>query len=111
MSEPLEGDPFGIGLTGYTREEGEAILRGEPVGGVRLPEPDVAPRDFSCANRLDFIETGTCNLCGIKGQPFQIFGCTIHGKCSIHRKNTLVKSCKSCEERIPVALSEPTPVD
>lgn len=110
MSEILDGDPFGIGLTGYTREEGEAILRGEPVGGVAAQQPIVEPRDFTCENRLSFIEIGVCDLCSMKGQPFEIFGCALHGQCSLNRRHSRVKSCVACGDRIPVANADPSAV-
>ena len=54
-----------------------------------------------CIHRGEELETGTCDLCGLKGQSFQIYSCSIHGKCSLTRKHTKVKSCGACDDFKP----------
>lgn len=96
MNEPLSTDEYGLGFTGYTREEAKAMLRGDSV-----PEPP--PTDFSCVHRGAMIEIGKCDVCSMKGQPFEILACAVHGRCSIGGRNRKVRSCLRCEDRIPVA--------
>lgn len=98
MREILDGDPFGIGLTGYTREEGEAILRGDAI-----PQPSIA--EWPCIHRGEVVELGACNVCGLRGQPFEIFACSVHGRCSIGYRHTAVKSCFRCDDQISIALA------
>lgn len=52
-----------------------------------------------CVHRGELLEIRHCNLCGIKGQPFEVFACGIVGECSIGRKHSGVQSCTSCEHR------------
>ena len=92
MSDHLETDIFGLGFIGYTREEGEAMLRGETIA-----EP--SPGWCSCQHRGDKLRVGTCDLCGIRGQPFEVFACSLHGECSLRRKHSKVKACASCHDR------------
>lgn len=94
MTPIVEGDPLCIGQTGYTMEEGLAVLNGTR----RVETPD-SQLDLSCVHRGPFLEIGACDQCGEKGQPFEVFACTVHGRCSFRRKHRKVKSCAACEER------------
>lgn len=51
-------------------------------------------------------ETHLCDLCSLKGQPFQVYACAIHGECSLTRKHSQVKSCAACAD-FAVAQSAP----
>lgn len=103
MSEPLDGDPHGLGFTGYTQAQAEAILAGQSIASV--PDPDSA----ECANRGELIEVRLCDLCGVRGLPFEVFACQIHGECSKFRKHSQVKSCAACQDFRPIPLATDDP--
>lgn len=44
------------------------------------------------------IRIGTCNQCGMKGQPFNVYPCSVHGECSIRFYDRKVKPCLTCAE-------------
>jgi len=70
--------------------------------GQPAPErPAPAPQTFDCVHRGPVRETRLCDLCGIKGQPFEVLGCALHGECSIGRKHSKVRSCVGCADREP----------
>lgn len=51
-----------------------------------------------CSHRGELIEVRKCDLCGIKGQQFEVFACNLHGECSAGRKHSKVKSCLTCQD-------------
>ena len=53
----------------------------------------------SCVYRGELARIGECDLCSMKGQPFDLYLCEIHGECSLHRRHSKVKSCAACLER------------
>lgn len=70
---------------------------------------DAAPAAFqpdprytqACANRGVVIEQGTCNACGIAGQPFDVFACELHEKCMVRRfrnDRPELKVCVNCDD-------------
>jgi hypothetical protein len=38
-----------------------------------------------CAHRGEVLERATCTACGMKGLPFDVFACAIHGRCMVRR--------------------------
>ena len=76
-------------MFGYTPEEGAAILLGEVA----------TEASGECVHRGPWLETMKCDLCGMKGQPFDVFACAVHGRCSLRRRHSKVKSCLACAER------------
>lgn len=101
MNELLRTDEFGLGFVGYTREQGEAML----CGSAR---PEQSRADWPCIHRKELLEIGACDLCGSRGQPFEILRCSIYGRCSIGRRHSQVKSCAACEMRMPNGDGEAT---
>lgn len=98
-------DHLGIGLLGYTLAEQQAI--------VAQRSPNVTDEiRFACRHRGRVIRTDKCDLCGSKGQPFDVLSCEIYGECSITRKHKAVRSCVACEDRteIPVESLNPAGV-
>ena len=72
----------------------------------------VAPEDFPCLHRLAILDqTRLCNLCGLeKGKPFEVFGCSLHGECSVGRKHSKVRNCVACSDRAAaIEAAEPVP--
>jgi len=63
-------------------------------------------RIASCLNRgKNPVRVGTCNLCGLRGQPFDIYPCSIHGECSIRYYDRKIHPCIGCEDaQIPPDL-------
>ena len=92
MGQPLDLDELGLGFVGYTLEEGQAILAGAPT-------PIVGP-SLPCIHRSPApIRTDICDLCSLRSQTFEIFGCALHGECSLHKKHSQVKGCAACRDR------------
>jgi hypothetical protein len=55
----------------------------------------------ACLHRGDIVETGTCNVCGMRGQPFDVFACELHGKCMVRRfrnDRPELKVCVLCDD-------------
>jgi hypothetical protein len=59
------------------------------------------PPTNRCIHRGDVIETGVCNVCGMKGQPFEIRACELHGRCMERRyRNDRpgIQVCMQCKD-------------
>jgi hypothetical protein len=57
-----------------------------------------------CVHRGAVLERSVCNACGMKGQPFEVFACALHGACMAKRyRNDRpdLKVCTLCEEFSP----------
>lgn len=67
----------------------------------------VIESNFPCVHRGEKVRDGVCNLCGSKGEPFEILSCAKFGECSILTRHTKVKHrCLSCSQREePVGLA------
>lgn len=94
-----------VGIPGLDWATAERLLRGETVGTEPVPD-----YKFDCIYRGGFLETGECNLCGLKGQPFEIYACQLFARCSITRKHSQIQSCGACEKRTAVATNDPAAV-
>lgn len=44
------------------------------------------------------IRIGTCDQCGMKGQPFNVYPCGVHGECSIRFYSRKVRACLTCPD-------------
>jgi hypothetical protein len=67
------------------------------VGKVVVDPRFTAP----CAHRGDVLERAVCNACGMKGQPFDVFACAIHGRCMVRRyrnDRAEIAVCVNCDE-------------
>jgi ribosomal protein L32 len=54
-----------------------------------------------CAHQGDKIADGVCNVCGMKGQPFDVYACALHGQCMTRRfRNDRpdLKVCANCDD-------------
>jgi hypothetical protein len=87
-------DPLGLGVTGYSEDEGRQILADQEAKNGA-----VDPVELPCIHRQPLIEIGECDLCSLKGQPFEIFSCSVHGECSLIKRHSKVKSCLGCDDR------------
>jgi hypothetical protein len=76
----------------------------------RMAEPadptarDPYPAIDLCRHLGPSIERGTCNVCGLKGQPFDIHACAVHGRCTVRRYRTDrpdLKVCVRCGDYTP----------
>jgi hypothetical protein len=57
-----------------------------------------------CEHRGAVLEVGVCNACGMKGQPFDVFACDLHGQCMVRRyRNDRpdLKVCFNCDDYAP----------
>jgi hypothetical protein len=74
------------------------VCGASPAGVATSPwTPVMSP----CVHRGDIIETGVCNVCGMKGQPFEIHACELHGRCMQRRYRNdrpAIKVCMQCED-------------
>jgi hypothetical protein len=80
----------------------------EEVGGSFTPDPRFTS---ACVHRGDVVEHGVCNACGMKGQPFDVFACELHGKCMVRRYRndrpelTVCLTCEAYAARDPTCES------
>lgn len=58
----------------------------------------IESREATCAHLGLMLREDTCDLCSMKGQPFEVLACTVHGECSLTRKHSKVRSCAACED-------------
>jgi hypothetical protein len=83
--------------------------KGNPVAYVRLCGAAPAGASTSpwtplmtpCVHRGDVVERDVCNVCGMKGQPFEIHTCELHGRCMQRRyRNDRpgITVCMQCED-------------
>jgi len=64
------------------------------------PMTDAESADaFACRHRGSFKEVRACDLCSLKGQPFDVLACELHGECSALRRHSKVTACASCQDR------------
>lgn len=66
--------------------------------GAPAPPAAMTPVVPECVHRGAKIRDDLCNLCGIKGQPFEVLACALHGECSTHRKHSQVRPCITCPD-------------
>jgi len=90
-------------VCGTEREHsGNATSYVRPCGAPPQPTVQIgAPQFYPCAHRGEVIERGVCNVCGMKGQPFEIHACDLHGRCMEKRyRNDRpgIKVCLQCED-------------
>lgn len=60
----------------------------------RYPEESVT----ACRHRGEQLRTDRCDLCGLRGQPFDVFACGLHGECSLTRRHSKIRSCAACPD-------------
>lgn len=75
-------------------------------GGVITPveqtsqQVSVTSDKLPCTHRQSSVaRIGTCDLCSLKGQPFDVYACDLHGECSLSRKHSKMRSCVNCNDR------------
>lgn len=56
----------------------------------------VGSRDAPCVHLGPKLRDGTCDLCSMKGQPFNVMACAVHKECSTTKKHSNVQSCATC---------------
>jgi hypothetical protein len=93
----------------------ERAHQGNPATYVRLcgtaPAASTAqwtPLLTPCVHRREVVEKGVCNVCGMKGQPFEIHACELHGRCMTKRYRNdrpSLKVCLLCDDYEPVAAN------
>lgn len=74
------------------------IYRTRPATAPRR-QPQAANNELPCQHRGPLIETRKCDLCGVKGQPVEVFQCAKHGECSLLKRHSKVRGCFTCEDR------------
>jgi hypothetical protein len=66
-----------------------------------------------CRHRGEVVERGTCNVCGSRGQPLEVFACAVHGRCMLRRLRndrpdlTVCWSCHDFQGLPPASPVEP----
>lgn len=57
----------------------------------------ITAAEIPCPHRGSIVREAKCDLCGNKGQPFDVFRChDTGGECSLQRMHSRIKSCVSC---------------
>lgn len=76
--------------------------------------PATQPRPLSiqagpCMYRGGVVETGAvCELCGAKGELYDVYACKKHGKCSLSKRKQGLQSCGGCADfQTPVQIDLP----
>jgi hypothetical protein len=70
-----------------------------PAGLLSPQETEHLLPMAGCSHRgAEPIRIGTCDQCGMKGQPFQVYPCGLHGECSIRFYNRKVRACLTCPD-------------
>jgi hypothetical protein len=85
---------------GTERQTPELPTRYRRVCQAGDEKPYVGPL-VGCQHRGPLIEVGSCNVCGMHGQPFQIYRCEVHAKCMVNRyRNDRpdLKVCVNCDD-------------
>lgn len=55
-----------------------------------------------CIHRGAVIEAKrTCELCGARGELYDLYACAIHGQCSLGKRDAKLKACFGCEDASP----------
>jgi hypothetical protein len=59
--------------------------------------------DLTCQHRGEKIREGVGDLCGRRGEPFDVFACELHGECVLTRfcRRQTEVCCLTCEDREP----------
>jgi hypothetical protein len=58
----------------------------------------------ACVHRGPTIADDTCNVCGFRGQPFEVYACALHGRCMVKRyRNDRpdLAVCLNCDDYVP----------
>jgi hypothetical protein len=70
-----------------------------------------AAESVDCPHRGGKIRQQVADLCGLRGQPFPVYGCQLHGECTdrlICQRQT-VRTCFICrangEDQVPAGTS------
>lgn len=75
--------------------------------------------EFECEHREEIKRTELCQLCGMSGKTLPVYGCKLHGECTIHAggirkegKNNLplLPVCISCPDRTSAKEEIVTPI-
>ncbi len=68
------------------------------AGPSHVPDPRFTT---ACSHRGEVLERGTCNACGMKGLPFEVYACALHGRCMTRRyRNDRpdLSVCMNCDD-------------
>lgn len=76
----------------------------QPPAVVDAPKRNSKPRmpaALECVHRGDVLRKGKADLCGRKGEVFNVFACAVHGECAIGRycKKQKEMACVTCGDR------------
>lgn len=75
------------------------LVEATPPGKTAPPRPD---QGLDCPNRREALRTETCDICGFRGQPVNVFACAKHGECTpfrfqeIKAGRPLMRDCAAC---------------
>lgn len=76
----------------------------KPKRAVTLRDPEAHERQLQeavgqCEHRGAVIESKrTCELCGAKGELYDLYACEIHGQCSLGRRKNTLQQCLGCPD-------------
>lgn len=105
----MTGRPYAIcrgeNVAPQTREKYLTLWANRAKGGVVLkPSP---PTFITCQHRGEEIEQRQCQSCGGKVMV-KVFGCGIHGTCSLQKNVGTGKLCKYCPDLSPIPSAPPS---
>lgn len=80
--------------------------KSDPEARERKLQETVGP----CAHRGAIIEAKkTCQVCGARGELYDLYACDIHGTCSLGKRASGLKMCAGCEDATACEQSPQNP--
>lgn len=67
--------------------------------GDLIPQSEITADDLPCPHRGAVVKSDVCDVCGIRGQPFEALACSEKGLCSLTPKKHGVANCLKCDVR------------
>lgn len=67
--------------------------------------------ELPCGHRQEIVRQDKCDTCGDRGKAFDVYGCHVHGECSILKRQRKIQSCYHCDFATEVGESPTATVD
>lgn len=70
--------------------------RVQPSPPQTIADYEAVQTAHPCAHKGDVLRQAECQLCGMRGQMFDVYACAVHGECSLIKRAHKLASCGSC---------------
>jgi hypothetical protein len=109
------GDYYALFLSGHAPQHARELTVKTAATKQDIPSMEEYEKQllqsFPCVYRQEVVRVGECNKCGMKGNPFDVYGCALYKECSLGSRHTKVKSCCTCEKRAEKKILDSKAVD